>query len=243
VLDELVLRTENTDARMYGWDIKAVAMPIDGARLEATISNLHTRTVDYFSLDPASQISASGSFSDPVASYNAQRLFARYLAETYSVDDSRNRPYAESTQCFSPPPTFQANYLCGLTGDKDGLDDFSGNQLSRAPEWKILLAAEYEIPLGGWGSLTPRVQYAWQNDTYFRAFNKDFDLQEPYHQTDAKLIWSSPEQRWDAEVFVTNIEDEAPIQNLFIGARSNGAPPVAWWGPPRFYGFRVGFKY
>ena len=74
-------------------------------------------------------------------------------------------------------------------------------------------------------------------------FNRDFDLQKAFHQTDAKLIWSSPEQRWDAEVFVTNIEDEAPKQNLFIGSRSNGSPPIVWWGPPRFYGVRVGFKY
>jgi hypothetical protein len=41
----------------------------------------------------------------------------------------------------------------------------------------------------------------------------------------------------------TNIEDEAPKQNLFLGARSNGAPPVVWWGAPRFCGFRLGFKY
>jgi iron complex outermembrane receptor protein len=243
ILDELTLRTENTDARMYGWDLKTVLSPVEGLRLEATVSNLHTETIDYYSLDPANQISAAGSFSDPTAAYNAQRLQIRYLAETYGADDPRGVPYADSTLCFSPPPEFKPNYRCGLTGDKDGLDDFSGNQLSRAPEWKILLAAEYEFPLGRIGSLTPRVQYAWQDDTYFRAFNKDFDLQEAYHQTDAKLIWSSPEQRWQAEAFVTNIEDEAPKQNLFIGARSNGAPPVVWWGAPRFYGFRLGFKY
>ena len=115
--------------------------------------------------------------------------------------------------------------------------------ISRSPEWKITLSGEYEIPLGRFGSLTPRVQWAWQDDTYFRAFNREFDLQEAYHQTDAKLIWSSPEQRWEAEVFVTNIEDEAPKQNILIGSRNFGAPPFAWYGPPRFYGVRVGFKY
>jgi iron complex outermembrane receptor protein len=257
VLDELVLRTENTDARMYGWDLKAVATPIEGLRLEALLSNLHTETLDYFSLDPASATSFGGAgLYDPadVEAYNAQRLIVRDQTENYLPEDLGGRTYAESQNCLTPPlpllpppappPTHPTQgYRCGLTGAQDGLDDFSGNALSRAPEWKLTLSAEYEIPLGRTGSLTPRVQYSWQDDTYFRAFNRDFDLQEAYHLTDAKLIWTSAEQRWEAEVFVTNIEDEAPKQNLFIGARSNGAPPVVWWGPPRFYGFRVGFKY
>ena len=93
------------------------------------------------------------------------------------------------------------------------------------------------------GTLTPRVQYTWRDDTYFRAFNRDFDLQEAYHMTDAKLEWRSPEERWSAEVFVQNIEDEAPKQNILIGSRAFGSPPFAWYGPPRFYGFQVGFKY
>jgi iron complex outermembrane receptor protein len=247
VLDETTLRTENTDARMYGWDLRAIATPYEGLRLEAMLSNLHTETLEYFSLDPADVASWSGSASaspSDVAQFNAARLSAREQTENYQPQDLGGVTYAESTNCLSPPPpTPTQGYRCGDTGDKDGLDEYSGNELSRAPEWKLTLSGEYEIPIGRFGSLTPRVQYAWQDDTYFRAFNRSFDLQEAYHQTDAKLIWSSPEDRWDAEVFVTNIEDEAPKQNLFVGARSNGAPPIVWWGPPRFYGVRVGFKY
>jgi iron complex outermembrane receptor protein len=234
VLDETTLRTENTDARMYGWDLRA-------------ISNLHTETIEYFSLDPGDVASWGGTGSaspSDIAQFNSQRLSVRDQTENYLPQDLGGVSYADSTNCLSPPPpTPQQGFSCGNTGDKDGLDDYSGNELSRAPKWKLTLSGEYEIPIGRFGSLTPRVQYAWQDDTYFRAFNRDFDLQEAYHQTDAKLIWSSPEDRWDAEVFVTNIEDEAPKQNLFIGARSNGAPPIVWWGPPRFYGVRVGFKY
>jgi iron complex outermembrane receptor protein len=242
VLDELVLRTENTDAEMYGWDLKAVAMPFAGMRLEATISNLHTETIDYYTLDPANLISANANV-DPEVQFDAQRLVVRDQTENYDPEDLGGVTYVDSFNCLSPPPNPRQGFRCGDTGDKDGLDDFSGNQLSRAPEWKIMLAAEYEIPMGRFGSLTPRVQYTWQDDTYFRTFNRDFDLQEAYHLTDAKLIWISPEQSWHAEVFVTNIEDEAPIQNLFVGARSNGSPPVAWWGVPRMYGFRLGFRY
>jgi iron complex outermembrane receptor protein len=252
VLDEFVQRTENTDARMYGWDLKLTANPFEGMQLQAIVSNLHTETLDYFSLDPADVASWGGSGgaeeANPfdVAQFNERRLVVRYQHENYPPEALGGRTYATSEDCLSRPPVPsppEQGYPCGETGDRDGLDDYSGNQLSRSPEWKITLSGEYEIPIGRFGSLTPRVQYTWNDDTYFRAFNRDFDLQEAYHLTDAKLIWISPEQRWEAEVFVTNIEDEAPIQNLFVGARSNGAPPIVWWGPPRFYGFRVGFKY
>jgi iron complex outermembrane receptor protein len=128
-------------------------------------------------------------------------------------------------------------------GGSGGLDDFSGNDLSRAPRWTITLSGGYDIPIGRFGTLTPRVQYTWRDDTYFRAFNRDFDLQGAYHLTDAELEWSSPEERWEAELFVQNIEDEAAKQNILVGSRNLGSPPLAWYGPPRFYGFRVGFKY
>jgi outer membrane receptor protein involved in Fe transport len=250
ILDDFSQRTENTDARMYGWDLRTRFIPIEGLTLQAMLSNLHTETIDYFSLDPADVASfssggdVSGVSPQDVAQFNERRLYVRYQTENYQPEDLGGKTYAESTNCLSPPPpTPVLGYRCGDTGVKDGLDDYSGNQLSRSPEWKYTLSAEYEVPLGRWGSLTPRVQYSWQDDTYFRAFNRPFDLQEDYHQTDAKLIWSSAEQHWDAEVFVTNIEDEAPKQNLFIGARSNGSPPIVWWGPPRFYGVRIGFRY
>jgi iron complex outermembrane receptor protein len=132
---------------------------------------------------------------------------------------------------------------CDEYGDRDGLDDFTGNDLSRSPRWKVTLTGEYEIPLGRFGSLTPRIQYTWQDETYFRAFNQTFDLQDAYHLTNAKLMWNSPEDTWSVELFVENIEDEAAKQNLLIGPRGFGAPPFAWYNPPRFYGVQVGFKY
>jgi hypothetical protein len=48
---------------------------------------------------------------------------------------------------------------------------------------------------------------------------------------------------YQAEVFVQNIEDEAPKTNVLVGPRVTGAPPLSWRGPPRFYGVRFGFRY
>ena len=148
--------------------------------------------------------------------------------------------------------------------------DFSGNQLSRAPEFSYTLGVEYDIYLGRYGTLTPRIQYYWQDDTWFRAFNRTpensgpncpeiygrtarqraavcgsivNDLQESYHYTDIKATWRSPGDRFWAEAAVQNLEDDAVYQNVVIGSGVLGNPGFAWYGPPRTYTFLVGFRY
>jgi hypothetical protein len=247
ILDGFSLRTENSDARMYGYDIEADATPIEGLRLGAVVSFLKTETIDYFSLDPTTEPPSPEDNEGLYINYHSQRLLQRENAEVaYERGDRGPLAYYENRQCYAGYTTFTASIQtrCGdLQGTTGGLDDFSGNDLSRAPKWKYTLSAEYEIPLGRFGSLTPRGQYTWQDDTYFRAFNRDFDLQEAHHLTNAKLIWTSPEERWTVETFVENIEDEIPKQNILVGPRQLGAPPFVWYGPPRFYGVQVGFKY
>jgi iron complex outermembrane receptor protein len=220
LIDGTEIRTENSDARMYGVELESRLSPIEGLNLRAVLNYIHTETIDYHSLDPAS-------LDDR---FQEKRLNERDRAE------ERGLTFADQL-CAT-------GIKCGeVGGNGDGLDDFSGNQLSRSPKLKLTFSGDYEIPLGRLGSLIPHVQYTWQDDTYFRVFNRDFDLQEAYHKTDAKLMWESPEQKWSAEVFVENIEDKAVKDFILIGSRLFSAPPLAWYSAPRFYGFRVGFKY
>jgi iron complex outermembrane receptor protein len=249
VIDGTSLRTENADTRMYGWDLEAKATPVPGLQLGAIVSFLKTETLDYTSLDPGDVVSfegdAGGASLSQISEFQKRRLNERDRVEDLT-DDGFPRTFEEDGRCWPTPSDVgrvSPNVPCGTVTDFGGFDDFTGNDLSRAPKWKITLSAEYEIPLGDYGFLTPRVQYTWQDDTYYRVFNRSFDLQDDYHMTDVKLIWRSPEDVFEVEAFVTNIEDEAPKQNILIGPRGFGAPPLAWYGPPRFYGVRVGFRY
>jgi len=147
------------------------------------------------------------------------------------------------TEPINGKPVFFPTKRCSQFGAKDGLDDFSGNQLSRSPELKWNISAEYDIPLGRLGTLTPGFQYSWQDLTYYRVFNQYFDKQDAYHETNLRVMWASPEQMWEVEAFVNNVEDNAIKQNILIGPSTFGSIPLAWYGEPRFYGVRVGFKY
>ena len=232
LIDGTKVRTENSDARMYGWEVelKLADLVLPGLRVQGLVSYLNTEILDYLTLDP-------GTFS---GIENQTRLAAR------ESNESVGRPFpdpANPNQCTDPDNPFGAQISCFTLGDEGGLDDFSGNQLSRSPEWKFTFSAEYDIELGDYGRLTPRVQYTWQDDTYYRVFNRDFDEQDDFHKTDLKIVWTSPEERWTAEAFVENIEDETVKQNILIGSQITGSPPLAWYNEPRFYGFRVGFRY
>ncbi len=227
LIDGTRIRTENTDARMYGWDLEVRAFPLPGLRVQGLISFIDTETRDYFSLDPAS-------LGDD---FEAERLLQRTIAER------RGLSFQEDRNCPAGPDDFANQVPCGALGDRDGLDDFGGRELSRAPRWKLNVSVEYDIPLGAWGTLTPRVQYAWQDETYFRIFNRSFDLQDDFHTTNLKLLYTSPEERWEAEVFVNNVEDDAIKQNILIGPRTFGSPPLAWYSEPRFYGVRLRYRY
>ena len=50
--------------------------------------------------------------------------------------------------------------------------DYSGNELSRSPTLTYSIGAEYDLYLGRYGTLTPRIQFYWQDDTWFRPYNR-----------------------------------------------------------------------
>lgn len=73
-------------------------------------------------------------------------------------------------QCREEAESFDPNFRrfnpgCHLT-------DYSGNELTRAPKLSYTLGAEYDIYLGRFGTLTPRIQFYWNDETWFRPFNK-----------------------------------------------------------------------
>ena len=158
---------------------------------------------------------------------------------------------AEATEYLSIDPIDANRNLqlrnCQIFADSPcpPLTDYSGNTLPRSPEWSITLSASYTFyPANGtYGSLTPRVQYYWQDDTYYRIYNDPLDEQEAYHLTDIKLTWRSPTEAWTVETFVNNLEDDYVYQNLIIGPRLTGSTQNAWYGAPRTWGVRVGYRY
>jgi iron complex outermembrane receptor protein len=124
-----------------------------------------------------------------------------------------------------------------------GPQDLSGNRPNRAPESSFSIGVQYAFSLGEYGTLTPRVDYYWQDDTYLRPQNLDRDKQDAYHRTNARLTWDSLDGRWSMQAFVDNIEDDDIVQNLALGSGSLGYPNNVTLYPPRMYGLRLSWSY
>ena len=76
------------------------------------------------------------------------------------------------------------------------------------PEWKFSAGAQYEIPVGNVGTLTPRVDVAYQSESYSLATNGPLNLLQERTLVNARLTWRSLEDDWQVSAVVENLTDE-----------------------------------
>ena len=238
LIDGFSVRTDNADdTRMQGIDLEFQAEPFSGLRLGGNISVMDTEFLEYSAVDPIQVLTS-----------------ANCRAEARSLD-----------------PNFRANSPGCVKRD------YSGNEVTRSPKFSYTVGAEYDFYLGRFGTVTPRIQFYFQDDTWYRPFNETFatsgnnipcpveganngcqtrngksfllngslanDLQERYHFTDVKVTWRSPSENWSVEGFVQNLENDVVFQNVLVSTPLLDSPQQAWYGAPRVWGMRVGFRY
>ena len=56
-------------------------------------------------------------------------------------------------------------------------------------------------------------------------------------------MWTDADEVWNAELFVSNLENDRIYQNVLVGPRALATPLYAWYGAPRIWGMRIGFRY
>jgi iron complex outermembrane receptor protein len=118
----------------------------------------------------------------------------------------------------------------------------TGIQLSHRapymPEKKWSLGAQYEVGLGDYGTLTPRVDVSYQGDLYTNGNNLPTNYIESYTLGNARLTWRDAKSVWEAALEVTNISDEyyflSRTDQFTAAGHTDGQP-----GRPREYGITV----
>jgi len=121
--------------------------------------------------------------------------------------------------------------------------DVSGNSLPKAPPWAGALGIQYTLDFGKWGYFTPRVQTQFQGKTYYRVFEDDEFSQDPYAKVDLKLMWRSENERFAAEAFVYNLNDEDVVNSMFVGPQATGGQVLGQYQAPRTYGVQFSLNY
>lgn len=118
-------------------------------------------------------------------------------------------------------------------------EDLSGNRLNRTPEFTVVMGGQYDVPTDI-GMISARADFLWVDEVFFRAQNLAVDRQAAYTKTDLRLIWTPPSEKYKAELFVENLEDEDVINNMVIPAQTLGGPTSQiTLNPPRTVGLRL----
>jgi iron complex outermembrane receptor protein len=119
------------------------------------------------------------------------------------------------------------------------LDDASGNQVLRAPDFSVNAGVQYTFPIGDAGDLTFRYEASYKDDYYTTVFNDDFALVPSYTLQNARVIFRSNES-WEIQGFVENLTDEEYVENLLPAATLGGV--IGGWAPPRIWGLQVTYR-
>ncbi len=83
-----------------------------------------------------------------------------------------------------------------------------GNVLVNAPRWSTSLGVIYTHELANGGTLSPRLDWSWQDSQFNDAVNSPQIRQDPYHLLNLALAWDLAGERWQILAGVRNLLDE-----------------------------------
>ncbi len=79
--------------------------------------------------------------------------------------------------------------------DRTG-DTLSGNKLTRAPEWTVATAVDYEQPLRDLGNLSARLEYNYRSDFYYTTNNDPLFAQDSFGLVNIYLKFERVSETW-----------------------------------------------
>ena len=123
-----------------------------------------------------------------------------------------------------------------------GTIDLAGNSLPRSPEFSANVGAEYGVPFNQGSELTFRVDYQYQDKSFFTTFNRDLSAQEPFNIVNARISYATETGSWQVAAFVRNALDEDYFLNILESGVEAGKPE-GFVAAPRTYGVQLSYNF
>ena len=120
-----------------------------------------------------------------------------------------------------------------------GFRDLTGNDVPYSPNYKLTGIVNYDIDLGGSGTITPQATLLWSGSYFNTDFNTVLDRQDSFAKLDLRLGWRSASSAYSAEVFVNNVTDQITRNRATFGSRGLNES----FDAPRMFGVRVGARF
>jgi iron complex outermembrane receptor protein len=106
-----------------------------------------------------------------------------------------------------------------------------GDTAPYTPKWKWSVGVQYEADLGDVGSLTPRLDAAFQGDVYTNPANRSSNRIDDYTVVNGRLTWRNSDKDLEISAEVTNIFDK--YYYLTINDQTPGSQGYAQAQPGR----------
>ncbi len=138
-----------------------------------------------------------------------------------------------NTTIFYDPRTQAPNRARGFYAD------LSGNELPNAPHFTVALGAQRNFDLPGNWLATARVDYYWQDKSFHRVYNTEYDRLKAWSTTNFSLWIKQPELGLTVEAYVKNAFDETPITGAFLNSDDSGLTTNVFTLDPRLIGLSI----
>ena len=122
-----------------------------------------------------------------------------------------------------------------------GVQNLDGHLLDNSPLSSANFGIAYRTDELSFGRLTARLDASYRSRTFFREFNALIDSQAPYGLVNLNLIWDSPDQRYEARLYATNVTGQAYIQAM--GDSTSIGTRYVTWGAPRQVGGEIKVRF
>ncbi|HEY0686577.1 MAG TPA: TonB-dependent receptor [Steroidobacter sp.] len=117
--------------------------------------------------------------------------------------------------------------------------DYAGNRISRTPEHKVVVSPAYEWQLPRGATLSFAADYSYESRIFDDNSNEGPEVRDPTHFVDARVIYTSTDEKWAVSLWGKNLTDELTrtFQATFLGANFGA------YNPPRTYGATFSWNY
>ncbi|ULQ46658.1 TonB-dependent receptor [Flagellatimonas centrodinii] len=266
-VSQIVDRTslnENFDATVWGLELEGVVRPTPQLQIDGNLGYLNTRiasgegsidVMDRTAGDedwtvvrpwvqvPSNCIAPTEHVETVIQGSPTYGDFLTTLALSALCSGSRNwgtfNPEVQSNLRFDQFYGFVYNPLADAPNNGRGIEtDLSGHELPNAPSWTANLGTQYTFHQGEW-ELTPRADYYWQDESYFRVFNSEYDRLKSWDNLNVSFTMVRPRDRLVVELYVKNVLDDTPIVDAFTNSDDTQLTTNVFTLDPRLWGLRI----
>ena len=109
-----------------------------------------------------------------------------------------------------------------------------------SPETTINGLVQYDIPMGDSGTITLQTDFNYQDEVFFDALNNPLLSEDDYWLWNARVSWTSVDEKWEVAAFGRNLGDEEYMVYAFDLSFFGFNEEML--GTPRSYGLEVTFR-